>query len=352
MSVGVVTTAEIQDATPAAVWAHTRRRAEYANIMDQALNSGQMPDVLLGGGLASLLPQGTPGSRRTDARNLVEEFKAKGFSYAQTRAGLAAAMSAKQAPQKLLGLFHTGNLNVYLDRQHAKDPVVLGQWTDQPNLMEMTSAALRVLERNRDGFFLMVEGASIDKMEHPLDGPRVGYDTIEFDKAIGVAVEWAKRRDDTLIVVTADHNHSMSIVGTHDRRDGAGRQANGVYADASFPTYVDSNGDGFPDDPNPEVQVFFGWSNHPDHSDDFQHNPTFLQPALLNSSGVAVDNPNRDAGALVQIGNLPYNQSNCVHTVEDVSVFASGPGAARFNAFQDNTEIFFGIMEALGLDPR
>lgn len=111
-------------------------------------------------------------------------------------------------------------------------------------------------------------------------------------------------------------------------------------------------GDGFPDDPNPEVQVFFGWSNHPDHSDDFQHNPTFLQPALLNSSGVAVANPNRDAGALVQIGNLPYNQSNCVHTVEDVSVFASGPGAARFNAFQDNTEIFFGIMEALGLDPR
>lgn len=350
MSVGVVTTAEIQDATPAAVWAHTRRRSEYVNIMDQALKPAQRPDVLLGGGLASLLPQGTAGSRRTDSRNLVDEFKALGFSHAQTRAELAAAM--KGSPSKLLGLFHTGNLNVYLDRQHAKDPAVLGQWTDQPNLMEMTSAALRVLEKNRNGFFLMVEGASIDKMEHPLDGPRVGYDAIEFDKAIGVAVDWAKRRDDTLIVVTADHNHSMSIIGTHDRSDGDGRQANGVYADADFPTYADSNGDGFPDDPNPEVQLFFGWSSHPDHGDDFQHNPTFLQPALLNSSGVAVPNPNRDPGAQVQIGNLPYAQNNCVHTVEDVNVFASGPGAQRFNAFQDNTEIFFAIMDALELDPR
>jgi alkaline phosphatase len=350
MAIGVVATSEVQDATPAAVWAHTRRRSEYLEIMDQALNPNQTPDVLMGGGLASLLPQSHPGSRRQDDRDLVKEFGDLGFAYAQTREQLDAVMG--EAPERLLGLFHTGNMNVYIDRQHIKQDEVLGEWDDQPTLMEMTSAALQVLEQNDNGFFLMVEAASIDKMEHPLDGPRAVYDTIEFDQAIGVAKAWADGRDDTLIVITADHNHSMSIVGTHDRRTADGRAANGVYGDATFPTYVDSDGDGFPDDPNPEVGLFFGWSNHPDHTDDFQHNDVFAQPALRDDDGNAVDNPDRDPGAELQIGNLPFNQTNCVHTVEDVSVFASGPGSERFNAFLDNTEIFFAIMDALDLDPR
>jgi alkaline phosphatase len=216
----------------------------------------------------------------------------------------------------------------------------------------MTTAALDVLEDSPDGFFLMVEGASIDKQEHPLDGPRAVYDTIEFDQAIGVAKRWAARRDDTLIVVTADHNHSMSIVGTHDRRKAAGRAGNGVYASAGFPTYRDADGDGFPDDANPEVSLFFGWSSHPDHTDDFQLDPAPTQPALLDSTGKAVDNPADDPGAELQTGNLPFTETNCVHTVEDVSIVASGPGSQRFNTFMDNTEVFHNIVDALGLDAR
>jgi alkaline phosphatase len=345
MAVGVVTTSEVQDATPAAVWAHTRRRSEYIEIMDQALRREQQPDVLLGGGRASLLPRSVSGSRRTDDRDLRAEFRAQGYSYVDNRAELAAAV-AHRPPRKLVGTFTNGNLAVYLDREHR------GLNPEQPTLMEMTSAALKVLARRDEGFFLMVEAASIDKMEHPLDGPRAVYDMIEFDKAIGLARSWAAERDDTLVIVTADHNHSMSIVGTQDRTGpaAADRDSNGVYGDAGFPTYVDSTGDGFPDDPNPDVQLFFGWSNHPDHGDDFQHNTEFAQPALL-SGGVAVPNPARDPGTIVQVGNLPYSQTNCVHTVEDVAVFASGPGAERFNAFQDNTELFFGIAEALALRP-
>ncbi|NJP68533.1 alkaline phosphatase [Streptomyces spiramenti] len=352
MSVGVVTTAEVQDATPAAVWAHTRRRSEYLAIMDQALEDGQRPDVLMGGGLASLLPRGEEGSRRDDDRDLVREYERLGYTHVATARELKRVGRGRTVPRNILGLFHTGNLDVYLDRRHARDPERLGRWKDQPTLMEMTEVALRALEQNGEGFFLVVEGASIDKMEHPLDGPRAVYDTIEFDQALGVVKRWAADRDDTLIVVTADHNHSMSIVGTHDRRETDGRAANGVYGDAGFPTYRDSNGDGFPDDPDPEVQLFFGWSNHPDHTDDFRHNPVFAQPALADrDTGEAVPNPDRDGDAELQVGNLPPDQTNCVHTVEDVSVFASGVGAERFNAFQDNTELFFGMMHALALDP-
>ncbi|MBB3661706.1 alkaline phosphatase [Prauserella sediminis] len=352
MKIGVVTTAEIQDATPAAVFAHTRRRSEYQEIMDQSLREAQQPTVLLGGGLASLLPQSHENSERDDDRDLVKEFADQGFTHVSTSAELTRAVRGK-APEKLLGTFHHENMNVYLDRKHDKKPEVLGEWDDQPTLMEMTESALAVLEDSEDGFFLMVEGASIDKMEHPLDGPRAVYDAIELDQAVGVAKKWAEGRDDTLIVVTADHNHSMSIVGTHDRRDAEGRDGNGVYGDADYPTYSDEDGDGFPDDPNPDVQLFFGWSNHPDHTDDFQHNHTFAEPALTDEdSGKAVDNPDRDPGGELQVGNLPGEETNCVHTVEDVSVCASGPGAARFNGVLDNTEIFFAVIDALGVDAR
>ncbi|NAZ75582.1 alkaline phosphatase, partial [Kineococcus sp. T13] len=351
MSIGIVTTAEIQDATPAAVFAHTRRRSEYLDIMDQALQPGQMPDVYMGGGRASLLPQSQEGSRREDDRDLIEEFKDKGFAYAGSRTELAAVMAAG-TPDKLLGTFTLGNLNVYIDREITPNPEVLGDFTDQPGLVEMTKAALEVLEKNDKGFFLMVEGASIDKSEHPLDGPRAVYDTIELDQAVGIAKEWAAGRDDTLIVVTADHNHAMSIAGTHtlSKEGSPARQQNGVYADAGFPTYEDANGDGFPDDPNPDVQLFFGWSNHPDHPDDFAHNPVLQQPALEDpATEQAFPNPERDPGSVLQIGNLPLEETNCVHTVEDVSIFASGPGSERFAKLLDNTEVFHAVCAALGL---
>lgn len=350
MGVGIVTTAEVQDATPAAVFAHTRQRSEYIAIMDQALQEERRPDVLLGGGLASLLPKSHEDSRRDDDRDLVEEFQAEGYAYASTRSELAGV--AEESPERLLGMFHTGNMNVYLDREQVRDPDVLGKWDDQPTLMEMTSAALGVLEKNDNGFFLMVEAASIDKMEHPLDGPRAVYDTIELDQTLQLVRDWAADRDDTLIVVTADHNHAMSIVGTHDRNaDADGRDGNGVYGNAGFPSYADEDGDGFPDDPDPDVGLFFGWSNHPDHTDDFEHNHTPVPPAVIDEeTGKAVPNPDKDPDAEVQQGNLPGGEVSCVHTVEDVSVFASGPGSHKFNAFVDNTDVFHHIVDALAID--
>ncbi|MDB1086142.1 alkaline phosphatase [Streptomyces sp. ACA25] len=352
MRVGVVTTAEIQDATPAAVFAHTQDREQYATIMDQALGEERRPDVLLGGGLATMLPRSAEGSARDDDRDLVAEFEELGYRHVSTAKELEQAVSGTSAPERLLGLFHTGNLDVYLDRQQIRDPDVLGEWDDQPTLMQMTQAALHCLQGSENGFFLMVEGASIDKMQHPLDGTRALYDTIEFDRAIGVARQWAEGRDDTLIVATADHSHSMSIVGTHDRRAAAGRQANGVYGDAGFPTYADADGDGFPDDPDPDVQLFFGWASHPDHTDGFRHQEVLRQPALLDEdTGRAVANPGRDPHAELRTGNLPHPETHCVHTVEDVPVFASGPGAERVNGFLDNTELFFVLMHALQLDP-
>jgi alkaline phosphatase len=363
MAVGLVTTADVTDATPAAFFAHTRRRARYRAIAAQALEPDRFIDVYMGGGYDKFLPASAPGSHpeTKDERNLLDEARAQGVRVVTTRAELRAALAER--PRRLWGLFRPGNMNVYLDREVFRDPVVLGgktgldpkeliggPWLDQPTLWEMTEAALTVLEQNPNGFFLMVEGASIDKQEHPLDWQRAVWDTIEMDKALGLAKRWAERRGDTLIIVTADHNHSMSVVGTHDRERGSGRAGNGVYDGAGFPNFVDSDGDGFPDDPNPSRTLFIGWSNHPDHHDAFQIQERPLEPALIDSATRrAVPNPERDPDAELQTGNLPFDQTNCVHTVDDVVIYASGPGAARFSGLLDNTEVFFAMADALGL---
>ncbi|MDR1649679.1 MAG: alkaline phosphatase, partial [Synergistaceae bacterium] len=111
MSVGVVTTSNVTDATPAAMVAHTRRRAEQNFIAGEMLKA----DVVLGGGSQQFLPKSTPGSKRKDDRNLIEEFKAQGYAFAGNRAELAAAKG-----DKIIGLFNLDNMNVYLDREILK----------------------------------------------------------------------------------------------------------------------------------------------------------------------------------------------------------------------------------------
>ncbi|MFZ5650089.1 MAG: alkaline phosphatase [Bacillota bacterium] len=347
MATGLVTTSDICDATPAAMLAHTRRRSEMNAIAEQMLDPVRRPDVILGGGSSHFLPQSTPGSKRKDDRNLISEFEQAGFAFAGDRTSLAQAGT----PDKLLGLFHLSNMNTYIDREVTKNTAVLKSFTDQPTLWEMTDKAIQVLSKSPNGFFLMVEGASIDKQAHPMDWERSIYDAIELDKAVGVAKRFAAQNSDTLIIVTADHSHGMSITGTYHELDGkTGREGVRVYADAGFPTFEDKDGDGFPDNPGPDVTLAVGWANHPDYRDDFKFNPSPLEPAVV-LDGKAVPNPQRDPAGVLLTGNLPIRDNNEVHTADDVPVTASGPGAGHFNGILDNTELFYGMVNALGLKP-
>jgi len=349
MAVGLVTTTEIQDATPAAMFAHTRRRSEYLAIMDQYLNPAQSADVIMGGGSASLLPQSTAGSRRKDNRDLFKEFETKGYEVVTTRTELRAT----SAPDKLLGLFHLGNMNVYLDKAVFKKADVLKQFTDQPMLWEMTEKALDILGKHADGFFLMVEGGLIDKQAHPLDGPRAVWDTIELDKAVGIAKKWAMTHgDNTLIIVVADHAHSMSITGTYWEGDGKkGREAVRVYGEAKFPDYHDADGDGFPEKVDVSRSLAIHWANHPDYYENYKVLEEPLSPTVKEGEKWVANKQRAEDGEL-QTGNLPASENNEVHTVEDVPLTASGPGAEQFHKAMDNTEVFFAIVNALGLDAR
>src|ERR1044072_6355254 len=180
MSVGVVTTTEIEDATPAAMVAHNRLRADYNNIVKDFFAA--QPDVIMGGGTPNFLAKSTPGSKRTDEEDYIRKFEDAGYAYVTTRTELAAPRGNKN---KLLGLFNPVNIDGALDRFFLKKGSV-SKYPDQPDLPDQFRASLDILSKNENGFVLMVESGRIDKYSHSLDWERAVYDTIMLDNAAKV----------------------------------------------------------------------------------------------------------------------------------------------------------------------
>jgi alkaline phosphatase len=349
MAVGIVTDAEIQDATPAGMFAHTRRRSDKDIITEQLLLS--RADVILGGGSAYFLPQTTPGSKRKDASNFVELFRRVGFRIVTDDNGLKTA-AADPSTTQLLGLFHPENMDGALDRYFLKKGTV-GQFPNQPDLTDMTRAALAVLSRNADGFVLMVEAGLIDKYNHPLDWERSVYDTIMLSNAVQVAKDWAAARDDTLIIVTPDHTHGVSIVGTvDDSKPGPEmRDKVGVYSDAGFPNYPPPNASGYPErvDVSRRLAMFYG--NFPDYYETFRPklDDPFVPSVRNDKVYIANQKYTDQPGAMLRTGNLPRSADTGTHTMDDAVLTASGPGSEAFHGFMENVAVFRVMVDALGL---
>ncbi|MFC2250828.1 alkaline phosphatase [Labrys portucalensis] len=348
-SIGVVSTAEIEDATPAAVVSHTRKRADKAEIVGMFYDV--KPEIILGGGSAYFLPKSTTGSKRKDDKDYIQLFKDAGYTLATDKDSLAAASGTNTG--KILGLFHTGNMDVALDRNLLKKGTV-GKFPNQPGLVDMTQSALDQLSKNPEGFFLMVEAASVDKMSHAQDGERSLYETIEFDKAVGVAREFAKTHPDTLIVVTGDHTHSMSVIGTiDDSKPGTDmREKVGIYAEAGFTNYEDKDGDGYPDKIDPSKRLAVVYGNYPDHYETFS--PKLdgpYEPAIQNEKKEYVANPAyKDVpGAVFVQGNIPRNNDSTAHAVDDIVLQATGPGAEGFKGYLEESDVYRVLADAFAL---
>jgi alkaline phosphatase len=357
MAVGAVTNSEVEDATPAAMVSHTRRRSDFDDIVRMFL--GSKIDVLMGGGSPNFLPKSTAGSKRKDDVDYIALFKQAGYALATTKTEMT-ALAADEATTKLLGLYNTGNVDGALDLKFLKKGSV-GKFPDQPDVVEEMHAAIDVLSRNRDGFVLMVESARIDKYSHSMDPERAIYDAIMLDNAVKAAKDWAKAHgDNTLILVTADHAHPVSVIGTVDDDTAATEMRNkvGLYAAAGFPNYPAPNPEGYPDkvDVSRRVRLVFG--AYPDYYDTFR---PFLDgenvPALKGKDGVVVANDKyKDVpGAVLRVGNLPNSGHEAatqgIHSGDDVILTAMGPGAERVHGQMENTEVFRVIAEALAFAP-
>jgi len=353
MAVGIVTDTEIQDATPAAMVAQTRRRGAYDQIVAQYFAA--QPDVLMGGGLANFLPQGAEGARRRDQIDYVARFKDAGYAFAANAAELKAV---PQDTKKLLGLFNLRNMDGVLDRKFLKAGSVR-RFADQPDLTEMTAKALDILSQNPNGFFLMVEAGMIDKYTHLLDMERAVYDTIMFDNTVKLVRDWSKARgDDTLILVLADHAHPVAIVGTIDddmtsEPNVPLRERVRVYGAAGFPNYAAPDGEGYPARVDVSRRLAMFSASLPDHYETFRprlddpNQPTVAgkEPGSFEANERYKSMP----GAVFRPGNLPRLANSSVHSGEDIILTASGPGSEGVRGQMDNTDVFRAMAEALGL---
>ncbi|RED27996.1 alkaline phosphatase [Rhodopseudomonas thermotolerans] len=353
LAVGIVTNTEVEDATPAAVIAHTRRRAAYDQIVAQFYAA--QPDVLMGGGAAYFLPNSAGGKRKDDVDYLAK-FRDAGYAVATNATELDAA--GKENPRKLLGLFAPGNMDGVLDRRFLKGGGVAKN-PDQPDLTQQVAVALDILAKNEAGFFLMVESGLIDKYAHALDMERAVYDTIMLDNAVRQTRDWARARgDDTLILVVADHNHPNALVGTvrDDLAEGDDvplRERIGVYDRAGFPNYPAPDQDGYPDRVDVSRRLAIFSASLPDHYETLR--PKLDGPNQPTEAGdkpgtfKANDKYKGVPGAVLRIGNLPAMMNASVHSGEDVILTAAGPGSDRVRGSMENTDVFRVMAEALGL---
>ena len=355
MAIGIVTNTEIEDATPAAMVAHTRRRAAYDQIVEQFFAA--RPEVLMGGGAANFLPQAATASKRRDDLDYIAKFRDAGYPYATTASELH-ALAAKPDTKRLLGLFTPGNMDGVLDRKFLKGGGV-SKYPEQPDLTEQLRGALDILARHDNGFFLMVESGLIDKYAHMLDMDRAVYDTIMLDNAVRLAKDWAKARgEDTLILVVSDHSHPNSLVGTVNDDmttipNTPLRERIGVYEKAGFPNYPAPDKDGYPARIDVSRRLAIMSASLPDHYETLR--PKLDNPNEPTEKG---DTPGtfkanekyRNApGSMLRLGNLPAMMSASVHSGEDVILTAIGPGSDRVSGSMDNTEVFRVIADALGL---
>lgn len=372
MVTGVVSDAFITDATPAAMLAHTQNRANGTLIASQFVDGADRTGlkVLMGGGSYHFIPRSQAGSRRADERNVIAEFQRAGFDFVKTRTELKAYRAV--ADGKLLGLFASGNMNVAFDKLGLGDPGVTSAFPDQPFLDEMTRTAINVLRHYPNGFFLMVEGAHIDKQAHAMDAERAVYDVIQLDHAVRVALDFATRTNtdsdpanDTLVIVTADHECggvTLPGVGNPQYR-GSPRDYVKTYnyhaprndpETLNFTNYVDANDDGYPDDPDADRKLIVNFGANSDRYEDWMANAKPKSPGA-KVDNVAVANPNDpDRATGMMIGGVVENgrqsgegQTAAVHTLSDIPISAYGPGASQFARVSDNTEAFFYIVNAL-----
>lgn len=305
---GDVTTADIEDATPAAQIAHVTQRACFgpvatsAKCPSNALERGgagsiaeQMlalrPDLVLGGGAATFAETARAG--QWQGKTLMEQAQARGFTIARDAAALEAVTRA-DAEHPLIGLFADGNMPVRwrgplathhgnLDRPPVRCAANPERTARHPSLAAMTRKAIALLRKNPKGFFLQVEGASIDKEDHGANPCGQIGETVDLDEAVQVAMDFAKADGHTLVIVTADHAHTSQIIGNGSKAPG-------------------------------------------------------LTAALITRD---------DAVLTVNYGTAEEGAQG--HTGTQLRVAAYGPRAANFAGLTDQTDMFYTIRDALGL---
>ena len=334
---GIVTTGRVTQAVTAASYAHLCHRDGENSIATQLVPGGpgangrlgEGLDVILGGGWQHFLPKDDPrGSTRSDTRDLFAEMRAKGYAVIGRQSELAALAQPNAQPiGKLLGLFNRAQLGYDLDRVT----------TTEPGLAEMTSRAIDLLQRNTNGYLLIVEGSRIgDALDASL-ARKALQDGRAFDDAIALALDKVRALDpdlrNTTVIVTADHDHTLVMNGnailaerTIEIRPGVLGLVRGYTEPTQYA--VDASG-------RPYTTLAFGTGEKRIKG------PRSQAPAL---NELALADRNVRYESVIDLG-----EGGSAIGGADVVLGAIGANTSRFHGTIDNTLVFTLMREALGL---
>lgn len=328
---GAITTTRVTHATPAATYSHICHRDLEEDIALQVTpgSTGFNPalgdglEVLMGGGSSQFLPKGVTGGNRSDGLNLVNKFTDAGYQYVANKTQFDAIPSDTT---KLLGLFTPSHMAYDLDRDGNKEP----------SLSEMTKKAIQVLGHNQKGFFLMVEGGRIDHALHETTAKKALQDTVAFNDAIKMGIDEMKKIDpelkNTIIVVTADHDHTLVLNG-YAKRTGKTTSTNaGVLG--LVKNYTDGN-PSLDSDGMPYTIIGFGNGEN-------RVNNARSAVAALTDDMTSGNTYHQEAAIRMPAGSE-------THGGTDVFLGATGMGAEAFHGVMDNTNVFSLIRSASGL---
>jgi alkaline phosphatase len=354
LSTGVVTTARLTHATPGACYAHTvdrdwefdgalpseAREAGFPDIARQLIEfkHGDGLEVALGGGRSFFLPETVADPEdpkkigsRLDGRDLTAEWSKKPNAvYVWNKAQLNAVNPANTA--HLLGLFESDHMKYETDR--ATDAA------GEPSLSEMTSKAIDILSSNQKGFFLMVEGGRIDHAHHAGNAYRALTEAIEFSNAVGLALQKTDPRK-TLIIVTADHSHTLTISGYPKRGNpilgkvvepDQGESAKDLLG-LPYTTLNYANGPGYTGASDKQSQ---GAKTFPHEPKSFLKEP-HTRPDLTSTETT-------DARYMQEAVVPLFSET---HGGEDVAIYATGPQAHLIHGVQEQNVIFHVMKAAL-----
>ena len=314
-STGLVATSNIQHATPAAFSAHHNDRGRFDIIGEQQVYNAI--DVVFGGGSQFLQPP-----YRQDGQNIIDSIRAMGYQYITTRDEMLALNSGR-----VWGMFAANAMAYDFDRPETAP--------DEPSLAEMTAKAIELLNKNSSGFFLMVEGSKIDWAAHANDPTGVISDTLAFDAAFKVAVDFAKASQDTMILIVADHGTGGISIGNMQT---AGPGFPSTYSFDPVHKFISPlrrarlTGEGISTKINEErsniVEAVSQWFGIDDLSDDEIETIRAANPRQLNNI----------AGPMIsRRAYIGWTTSG--HTAEEMNLFSYFPGGSRLSGTIENTDI-------------
>jgi alkaline phosphatase len=369
LATGVVSTATVTHATPAGCYAHVpfrfweddsrmsaeAREASFPDIARQLVEFpyGDGLEVALGGGRAHFKPKGEadpedarrPGGR-LDGRDLTQEWL-------EAREGAAYIWNAEQfgavdvaSTSHLLGLFEPGDMNWETDR--------LSDEAGEPSLAEMTGLAIDLLSKDEDGFFLMVEAGRIDHGHHAGNAERALTDTIALSDAVALALAKTDASE-TLIVVTADHSHTLTISGYPKRGNPILGKVVGInwFSDGEDQIGLDATGKPYTTLSYANGPGYTGASeDQPEGPHHFAHTPCSQRPPFdCSYEGIENGRPDltevdTESPEFMQEATVPMGTET--HAGEDVPIYAGGVRAGLFQGVREQNYIYHAMVEAFG----